>query len=772
MIRRTALFVLLITANILFSHAQESAIGEWRAHLPYRNCIAVAEAGSKVYCASQYALFYFDRTDNSVNRLNKVNGLSDIEISTIGYSETYKTLMVTYVNANIDLITEDGIINISDIKRKNIFGKKTINSIMFLGQYAYLSCGFGIVVVNLARNEISDTYYIGPGGSSLEVNDLTWDGTSFWAATASGIYTADGSNLNLSNFEAWNKDTTLPDPNSNYAHVCLFNNHLIAALDPGVLFSDDTLFIRNDTTWDYMVPGTTDDYKAVKAEGQHLLICGNYNIWVYNTDLQVLWILYTYNPGPVRPMDVVEDDEGFLWIADDGSGLVKNKEWSNTFIVPNGPGSPSVYSMASSGSEIYVAPGSTNSSLGNNYDHSGPFTFLQDNWYTLKDQNPQLDSLWDILYIAVDPTNTQRVFYASWGHGLAEFLNGMYVRDYTYTNSSLEKPFASYNWVGIAGIAFDESGNLWVINSECNNLIKVLKKDGTWISYSSSSVFSQPKATRLMIDSYGQKWVLLFGASGIIVFNDNNTLEVKSDDRIKRLTSNPGNGNLPSNSVLAIAQDLDGEVWVGTDKGLAVFYNPENIFSGYNFDAQVITIEQDSTAQHLLEYETVTAIAVDGANKKWVGTQNAGVFLFSDDGQKEIHHFTGENSPLLSNTITDITIDGNSGEVFFGTDKGICSYKGYATTGSPAYEGVYAYPNPVPPDFDGMIGIRGLSRNSWIKITDISGTLIYETRSEGGQAVWNGYNFNGEKAKSGIYPVFCISEDGSEKIVTKILIVN
>lgn len=275
-----------------------------------------------------------------------------------------------------------------------------------------------------------------------------------------------------------------------------------------------------------------------------------------------------------------------------------------------------------------------------------------------------------------------------------------------------------------------------------------------------------------MIDSYNQKWIMLFGSSGILVYNDNNTIDNTSDDRVTRLTTSLGSGNLPSAAVYSFAEDLDGEVWVGTDKGLAVFYNPGSIFSGDNYDAQVITIEQDSTAQHLLAFETVTAIAVDGANKKWVGTQKAGVFLFSDDGQKEIHHFTAENSPLLSNTITDIVIDGNTGEVFFGTDMGICSYKGFATTGEDKYQGVYAYPNPVPPGYTGYIGVKGLTRNSWIKVTDISGNLIYETRSEGGQAVWNGKNFNGEKAKSGVYPVIAISEDGSEKVVTKILIVN
>lgn len=771
MIRKTILFILMLAGGFMTSRAQESSIGEWRAHLPYRNCISIAEAGTKIYCASPYALFYYDRADNSINRMSMVNGLSDVEISTIRYSATYKTLMVAYVNANIDLITESGIINISDIKRKNIFGKKTINEILFLNQYAYLSCGFGIVVVDLVRNEIHDTYYIGPSGSSLEVNELAYDGTDFIAATAAGIYIADAANLNLSNYEAWSRDTTLPQPLGTYSHICQYGVHTITSQSlPG--YGDDTLFVRNDTSWNKMLPGITDDYKSMNPDGPHLLLSANGNVESFDDNLVSVWNIYTYNPGSPMPNAAFEDNEGSFWIADGRAGMVKCKGWGTTYILPNGPGSPSVFSITASGSEIYVAPGSITGSMGNTYNADGPFTLIQDTWYTLKDLNPGLDSLWDILYTAVDPNNTQHVFYATWGHGIVEFQNGMLVKDYWYTNSGLEKPYDYYNWVGVGGISFDEYGNLWAVNSDCNNLLKVLKKDGNWQGYSVSSVISQPKATQLYIDSFHQKWVVLFGPNGLLVFNDNNTLDNKLDDNIIRLTSNPGNGNLPSNAVYCVAEDLDGEMWVGTDKGLAVFYNPENIFSEYNFDAQVITIEQDSTAQHLLEFETVTSIEVDGANKKWVGTLNAGVFLFSEDGQEEIHHFTTENSPLFSNTITDIAIDGNTGEVFFGTEKGICSFKGYATTGNATYQGVFAYPNPVPPDFDGLIGIKGLTRNSWIKITDISGNLIYETRSEGGQAIWNGRNFNGDKAQSGVYPVFCISEDGSEKVVTKILIVN
>jgi hypothetical protein len=771
MMSKRSLLSLLAVLLVFSAFSQGSAIGEWRAHLPYRDCRAVESAGDLIYVATPFSLFVYDKTENSVNLMSKINGLSDVEISTIAYSQTYKTLLVAYTNANIDLITADGIINISDIKRKNIFGSKTIHSILFLNNYAYLSCGFGIVVLDMSRQEIYDTYLIGPGGSSMVINDLTYLNNRFYAATVNGIYSADASSHNLADYNSWTKDTTLRYPNGNYSLIETYNDKLIAVQSmPN--YGDDTLLIKRDTSWEMVTPGRTDDYYSLRTFMPSFMVCGNSSVEIFDDSLNSDRIVYTYLTTVPGPADVYADGEGVLWIADRYSGLVRNFGWDFKFIQPNGPGSHYVYSLTAAGDDLWVAPGSTNTALGNTYNTKGPFSLVGDVWYTLKDYNPSLDSLYDILYMAVDPSNYKHVYAASWGNGLLEFQDGMLIHQYTYTNSGLQKPFSFYNWVGVGGIAFDDNGYLWVINDECNQLLKVLKPDGNWGSYNVSSLVSQAKATRLMVDSHHQKWIMLYASGGIIVYNDNDTPDNNSDDRMTLLSTGLGRGNLPSSNVYSFAEDLDGEVWVGTDKGLAVFYTPGNIFSGDNYDAQVITIEQDSTAQHLLEFETVTAIAVDGANKKWVGTLKAGVFLFSDDGQKEIHHFTAENSPLLSNTINDIAINSKTGEVFFGTDLGICSFKGYAVAGQDKYQGVYAYPNPVPADFDGYVGIKGLTRNSWIKITDISGNLIFETRSEGGQAVWNVKNFSGERAKTGVYPVICISEDGTEKIVTKILVVN
>ncbi|MEI6764496.1 MAG: two-component regulator propeller domain-containing protein [Bacteroidota bacterium] len=764
------LFVSVILLPIV-GIAQEVSLGNWRVHLPYKKCINVAQIGKHIYCATPYSLFYYNKEDNSVNMLNRVNGLSDVELSTIEYSASNKTLVIAYKNANIDLLREgSGITNISDIKRKQLYGNKTINNVIFIGDYAYFACGFGIVVLDLTRDEIRETWYIGPGGNAIDVLDLAFDGSKLYAATEKGIYVANFNSPNLANYANWTKDTTLNSPDASYNSIASFQGTVFAnRVVPG--YGLDTLFKNNGSGWTRADITRIDDVSNMRVSQNRLHVCYNTNAVIYFNPDSIMDIVWSYNPGDPQPSAALTDEEDKVWIADGNRGLMVHKGWDNEEIQLNGPGSTDVFSMDCKDGALYVAPGSIGSSWGNAYNVRGPYAFIGEKWFTLKDANPSLDTIFDILSVAIDPSNTNRMYAGSWGNGLCEFNGGILTQVYTYTNSPLQRPGAG-TWLGVGGLCFDKDNNLWMSNSQSDKLLKVLKPNGTWDSYNVGVASSDARASTVMIDKNNFKWVLLTRYNGLVVFSDNNTLSDKSDDHSKVLHTGLGNGNLPSDNVTAIACDRDGEVWIGTDKGIAVFYSPENMFSGQNFDAQVITLVQDSTAQHLLEFETVTAITVDGSNKKWIGTEKAGVFLMSADGTEELQHFTVENSPLLSNTITSIVINEQTGEVYFGTAKGIISYRGFATAGSEKFEGVYAYPNPVREGYTGSIGIKGLVTDAIVKITDITGTLIYETKAEGGQAIWNGCNYDGKKAKSGVYLVFCSSEDAKEKMVTKILIIN
>jgi ligand-binding sensor domain-containing protein len=380
----------------------------------------------------------------------------------------------------------------------------------------------------------------------------------------------------------------------------------------------------------------------------------------------------------------------------------------------------------------------------------------------------------DILSIAIDPKNSRHAFAATYGSGMLEILNDSAILRYDESNSTLGHHTASsVDDIRVGGVTFDNEGNLWAVTSH-NNRCLSRKQGDQWTGYT-IPIVNENDLGQVLVNRHGHVWIQMrYGTqnpNSILVFTDNGTPGNTADDQSRLLNSSVGSGNIPGNTVLSMAEDNKGEIWVGTEKGVAVFYSPENVFSGYNFDAQQILVTQGNNTQYLLENEAVTAIAVDGANRKWIGTDRGGVFLFSEDGTSQIYHFTADNSPLLSDRIVCLAIN-QDGEVFFGTDKGVISFRSTATPGGETNTNVYAFPNPVKSDYEGYIAVKGLVENAQVRITDVNGTLVYSTRAEGGQAIWDGKNFDGRKARTGVYLVYAANDTGSEKVVTKILIIH
>ncbi len=768
----------LLMAFILPFHllSQQVGIGQWRDHLPYDYATTVEEFDSWIFCSTPYSMFYFDRDYNTINRLSKVNGLSDLGVSDISLNEELSILVVGYENTNIDLITEDlSIINIPDIKRKEILGNKTINSIMNYGKYAYLSCGFGIVVLNVEKMEIKDTYYIGPQGTSINVLSMTYNDTSFFAATESGIYYADKDNPNLAYFGNWTKMEDVPFTNGFVSLIYNFKGKLL------VNYSDeddpeDDLFVLEDGTWRELEQGATSRTNSIRASGDLLVVSYSYWVQSFDENLDPTLKIYTYGDSGPAPVDAFKSTDGNYWIADRNKGLVKS--WADgferQFIKPSGAPSADIFEMSVLDGKLYVVPGGLTATWGNTWRSARVFSFIEEEWKTYDAFNSNgLDTLRDFVSVAVNPRNSDHFYAGSWNRGMAEFKDQAFVQIYNSDNSSLlPNIIEGYPTVKIGGIAFDRDNNLWVTNSGTEKVVAMQSTQGTWQSYNLGTSTSGIDIRKIIVDSFGQKWMLprttQSNPNYILVFNEKNA----PGSQFFGLRSGAGFGNLPGSNVFAIAEDLEGEIWVGTDEGVAVFYSPQDILTSERSDAERILVNIDGYVQYLLETESVKAIAVDGANRKWFGTERAGVFLLSADGTEQIHHFTEDNSPLFSNNITSIAINDETGEVFFGTAKGLVSYKSTATPGDSTNTDVYAYPNPVRPGYNGPIAIKGLVKDAIVKITDVTGTLIYETRAEGGQAIWNGHNFDGRKARTGVYMVFITNDDGSEKMVTKILFVN
>ena len=762
------LFALVLLSQVTIGQR----IGEWRSHLPLYKGLSVAKAGSKVYVAAYPSVFVYDTDDESISQLSKVNGLSDLGAKIIRFSEKYNTIIIGYETGNIDLIVNNVVINIQDIERSVIQGNKAINDITLFGEYAYLSTGFGIVVLDIQRKEIKETYTIGNNGSYVYVSDIAIFNDTIYAASKDGLYYAPFTNVNLSDFQVWEKKAGISSDLELISLAASDNELYIAGNSPA--YNQDTIYRCKNGKIDIpMIPNYKYyDVHRLVFKNDKLLISLTYGGYIVEQDLSSASKVKNYGSGlsGPRPRDF-DFDDGTYYVADEAHGLVLIKGTSYEVITPTGPGSESCWDLNYADGSLWVATGSLKYNMNNFWKKKGLYQFKENLWTNYTDS--PINSIHDITTIAVNPDNGDHIFAGSCGKGLIELKNGDFSH-YNKTNSPI-KSIAAFDWQGVGGVAFDENGLVWVVNTpKGGNPISepLLAYDGTtWYKFSMlNEVSSGHYLNQIHIDKSGYKWIVT-RYDGIIVFDDNGTLTDESDDRVVRIQKGSTAGDLPSNEVHSLVIDDNEKVWIGTEEGLVVIHSISEVFEG-NAKAERITIEQDDNFQYLLETEVIRSIIKDAGNRKWVGTYSGGVYLISEDGQETIHHFTTDNSPLLANNILDIEVFGKSGEVFFATEKGLISYVGNATD-SEKYNGpVYAFPNPVKSTYSGVIGIRGLVGNSEVKITDITGNLVYETISEGGTATWDGKTLSGERVKTGVYIVFSASEDGLKTEITKILFIN
>lgn len=771
------ILITLLLISLSFSvFGQSTGIGQFYDHLPYNQGNTVCVAGDKVYIGAGQTLFSYNLQDNSIETLSKVNKLSDLGINTVAYSSKYSTVIIGYETGNIDVIINNQIINVPDIDRTIIQGFKSINNIYIKDNFAYLSTGFGIIKFDIQRKEIKETFLIGDNASNIFVNDLTFFNDSIFAATPNGIYAADLNSSNLSNFQNWNTLNRFQNQNIN----TISSNDSVMVLNIKTeAFTQDTLYSYNGLNWNTL---TFPEYENadvfdIQYENGEWLFSHNYNAFIVSENFLTSEKIYTYGEefSGIEPRALVKGDHNNYWIADNKYGLVhKTGTWNHQVFAPAGPAHYECWRMDYDGNALWVASGSLNSQLGNNYQKKGVYKYANNQWESYNVGG--YDSLYDITTVTINPNDPNQVYFGSWGRGLIETKNGIITTVFDRFNSSIQSlNLPDYKPHLIGGSTFDENGVLWVTCSGApgaNVNYPLVAYDGSnWYEYDMNNLLVNKTNTgEPFVDENGYKW---FSSrdNGIFVFDDNGTLNNKDDDRIKLITTGENSGNLPTKAVFDIAQDKDGEVWVGTEEGLTVINSTFGLFDE-GVKAERIIIEQDETYQYLLETEIINTIKVDGGNRKWIGTASGGAYLLSEDGQETIHHFTAENSALLSNTIFDIEIFGSTGEVFFATDRGLVSYIGDATDNEEYTGPTYAFPNPVRPDYDGLIGIRGLVENAEVKITDITGNVIYETISEGGTATWDGKSLNGKRAQTGVYIVFSVNDEGTEKKVAKILFIN
>lgn len=752
------LYLSLFFSTLIF--AQDYS-GQWEGHYSYLNITGIAHDQDNVLASAENAIFKHNINTQENSNTSTINGLTGETISYYYYSDIYSTSVIGYENGLVEIVTPERVITVVDILNKpsippNI---KRINHIYEFNGLVYLSCDFGISTYSLDNLEFEDSYFIGIAGGHISVKQTTVKDDYIYAATNEGIKRAQHADSNIIDFSLWE---TLTTSATNWKSITTFNDRIYAIDSANSLY-----YNYNGTSFDNQSNLTTSVLDHRVANGKMLITSAS----VTNVYDAPLTNIQTINNQPEYgsnfTVSTLTNNKVFIGTESDGIFSFNLSDATlNQQIKPNGPTENSAFSITATKNELWVVYGA-HSSLGSPFPQTKKgFSHLKNNNWLNTEYSNVLTAA-NLVSVTVNPFNPDQVFMGSFWDGLLEVNNDIPTVLYNETNTDLE---LWNGWILSQKSTFDSDGKLWFTTVRVNDPLKVYNpQDGSLISYEFSSLFSNPGSDEInysdiVIDQNNVKW-LGTTLNGVVGFSENNGTTM-----IKNISED--NGNLPSFVVRAIAIDNDNNLWIGTNLGLRVLYNTSGFFTTANPQAESIIILEEGIPKELMFGQTITDIKVDGANNKWVSTLDAGVFLFSPDGQNTIHHFTKDNSPLPSNGITDMSIDNTSGVIYFATEKGMVAFNANSTTSATDLENVVIQPNPVRPNYNGNVIIKGLVDGSNIKITDVSGNLVDENTVKGGTYEWNQTAFGKHKVASGVYIVMVTTKEGDETTVEKVMIVR
>ena len=755
-------YLLLLIGNVLLG--QENQL--WKGYFSYNQIVDLDESTDAIYAGTDNSVFYKKQSDQDVAIYNSVNGLKPESITCVLHSDFLNKIIVGNSNGLLLVVNSDGsIVQKVDIIEEVPVSplKKRINNLYEFNGKVYLSTDYGISVFDLTSFEFEITYFISPTGSETQVLQTTVLNNEIYAVTREhGIRKGSLSNPFLYDYNQWQTFDA-----GYWNGIITFNEELVAVNLDGNTY-------RYDGSTYHQILNQNQLGLKLKTNGSEIIVTTSNNVFVLNNQyIQVAHI--TDIPGYEVRFTAATVVGSTLYLGTEINGLFTTSLLTPSVfenMSPNGPIQNYIFRVKKAPNTLWVVHGDY-SRLYDPYplDEIGVSRYYPNyGWVNIPyEALLEAKSLSDIV---VNPNNTDEVYVTSYFSGMLKFEE----ENITLFNSQNTGPNGLESLqdpnnpnaidVRINSPAFDKQGNLWVTNSRVNRALKVLRADGQWQSYNFQGIAPGVASGRyapMAIDKNNTKWIPAIN-DGLIAFNDvmNN----------KFIVINSENGNLPDPDVRCVAIDNRNQLWIGTFKGLRVLPSVDRFLTDNQLSTNAIIIQEGDLAQELFYQQTILDIAVDGANRKWISIADGGVFLVSQNGQQTIYRFDKTNSPLPSNNVVDIEIDGVTGEVFFATDKGLVSFLGIATKPSDNLANVFVYPNPVRPDFIGTVKIAGLTDQANVKITDIEGNLVYETTSAGGTIEWDTTAFGKHKVASGVYMVFVATDDGSDTTVKKVMIVR
>jgi len=752
--------------------------GSWRLHTATMRALDIAQDDEFVYTAYENGLMKYHLASKEKTLLNKMNGLSDILLSCIYYDTLDQALYIGYKNGNIDKISGNTVINIPAIKLASISGSKKINRFYRFGTTVYVATDFGVVLVNPLKNEIKDTYY--PTNSVQPIVDIEIKDQQILALSPSKLFIGNIGDVLLPSPQGWTQDNRVPMVfNSTYAAIEKVNEEVFV-LQKTNAFGNDTILKLTPTEFVYF------DYYSVGLEianlTQHenkLDVLADGALLTYNANGQLIESALSFYLGIYfRPNQMVVLENGEKWMADEFSGPIRViGEYSYEKVTYPGPPRNDFYAMDWNKGKLAIASGRLEFKSPGFLRH-GYYLFQDENWSyndnTTLTQWQGID-IHDFIDISVNPKNPEEVAVSTYSAYPVSIINtaNNSCTVYDEVNSAIQLSLAGNGWGLASDVCYDTKGNLWVLNGWSDRPLVVKRADNTWLAFDCGVEARNKYTTRMVIDKDQNLWFAT-ETNGLFGYTYSETIDNIGDDFHINLTSGDYSGALPSDNVTAIAVDLDGELWIGTDAGFAVLYNTSGSFTANpgDYNAQRIKVRFEGNVEYVLGSTHITDIEVDGGNRKWMATNGAGLVLLSPDGSEIIQQLTKENSELISNNIYDLKMNQETGELFIITDMGLISYRSDASQDDADYSSTKVFPNPVRPGYEGLITIQGIRYDSDVKVTDVAGNLIFKTTSNGGTATWDGKRVDGSKVESGVYLIWTATNEGTSRKVGKVVVVN
>lgn len=751
---------------------------QWRSHAAFTSMDELAVLGDEVYTRSGQSLFSVEKESGLINYHTRLTGLNGARIDHIAHNTTLNKLLITYQDGQLDVMDAAGDVqNISDLYLKQMSLSKVVNDICMYQDKAYLAMSFGILVIDMQKLEIEDTYYIGMNSTEVNVEYITIHDGKIYAASQTGLYVADLTD-NLVDYNFWNKQSL---PGSKALQGLRAHNGTV------YLLRNMLLYALQDNQWQ-TCPTEYPIRRLTKTEHHLYLMPENvYGVLEVQDDGKVA-MTNTY--GYVN--DVAEDGNT-LWFATRDDGVVKYANDLHSPYFPDGPSSNYSYRLRFFGDKLYMLPGGR---WANQYKRLGEVMMYENGeWNNIKNGTLVESAgmpIYDIMNVAQDPLDANHYFLTTFGSGVIEMRGDSVETIYLPDNSTLKSavPTNPTSYTRTDGAMYDEQGNLWILNMGITDgNIQILSPDGRWTAYDllyKGLPVTLHTAGEMMVDQRNPQWKwipLLRYNTGLILLQDNGTPTNPSDDKsVYRQEWMDQNGHLIApEQIHCLAQDQNNTIWVGTSKGL--FIIPDKVdYMVSNACERIIIPRNDGTnlGDYLLENEQINAIAIDGANRIWIGTAASGLYLMGfteptadmNSTLEMISHFTTENSLLPSNDILAIALQESTGEVFIGTGSGLVSYMSDAVEPEEDFSSLYAYPNPVYPNYKGSVVIKGLMADTEVRIVDAAGNLVKKLMGNGGEVVWDMTNAQGQRVASGVYTALCNTQSGNGHGAVKVLIMN